>query len=260
MTGDDGIHADATVTINGGEIDIPHSYEGIESDVITLNDGDIHVVAADDGINVAGGVDGSGAMPGPGRGRGGPAAAPGGETFTYTGDYYLYINGGTIVVDAAGDGLDANGAIEMTGGVVLVNGPTEQMNGALDYDGTFNISGGYLVAAGSAGMAQAPGGASAQNSLQINFSTAQPAGTLINIRNSAGDSVLTFAPAKSYQSITFSSAALAQGETYTVSLGGSAGGTAADGLYTGGTYSPGTEYDTFTVTSVTTTLGGGGFR
>lgn len=42
--------------------------------------------------------------------------------------------------------------------------------------------------------------------------------------------------------------------------GGAIGVAAADGLYTNGTYSPGTEYDTFTVSSVTTTPGGGAFR
>jgi hypothetical protein len=258
-TGDDGIHADATVTVNGGDIDITRSYEGIESAVITFNDGDISVIAADDGINVAGGVDGSGAMPGPGRGRGGPGAAQGSETFTYTGDYYLYVNGGTIVVDAAGDGLDANGAIEMTGGVVVVNGPTESMNGALDYDGTFNISGGYLVAVGSAGMAQAPGAASTQNSVLINLNDTLPGGTLVNIQNEAGKSLLTFAPSKEIQSITFSSPELATGE-YTLYYGGRADGTSDDGLYTDGTYAAGTEYTAFTISSVTTILGQGGFR
>jgi hypothetical protein len=158
VTGDDGMHADAALTINGGAVTIPTSYEGLESAVITINAGDINVTSSDDGINVAGGTDGSGGMAGPGRGgrgQGGPGAQSS-ETFTYTGSYYLYINGGTITVNAGGDGLDANGAIEMTGGLVVVNGPTEQMNGALDYDGTFNISGGTLIAVGSAGMAQAP--------------------------------------------------------------------------------------------------------
>lgn len=257
-TGDDGIHADATVTINGGEIDISQSYEGIESAVITINDGNISVVSSDDGINVAGGVDGSGMMPGPGRGgRGGPGGMAGGESSVYTGDYYLYINGGTILVDAAGDGLDANGAIEMTGGLVIVNGPTEQMNGALDYDGTFNISGGTFIAAGSAGMAQAPGTGSTQNSVLINLSGTLPGGTLLNIQDESGTSVMTFAPSKQYQSIVFSSPELMTGGEYTLYYGGSATGTETGGLYVDGTYSPGTEYITFTVSSVTTIIGGG---
>ena len=257
-TGDDGIHADATVTINGGEIDISQSWEGIESAVITINDGNISVVSSDDGINVAGGVDGSGMVAGPGRvGRGGPGGMTGGESSVYTGDYYLYINGGTILVDAAGDGLDANGAIEMTGGLVIVNGPTEQMNGALDYDGTFNIFGGTFIAAGSAGMAQAPGTGSTQNSVLINLSGTLPGSTLLNIQDESGTDVMTFVPSKQYQSIVFSSPELMTGSEYTLYYGGSATGTETGGLYVDGTYSPGTEYITFTVSSVTTIIGGG---
>ena len=54
-SGDDGMHADETLEVNGGDIRIANSYEGIESAVITINDGDIHVVSSDDSVNVAGG-------------------------------------------------------------------------------------------------------------------------------------------------------------------------------------------------------------
>jgi len=52
-TGDDGMHADNSLTINSGEITIYESYEGIESAIITLNDGNLHINASDDGINIA---------------------------------------------------------------------------------------------------------------------------------------------------------------------------------------------------------------
>ncbi len=256
-SGDDGMHADATLEVNGGAIEITQSYEGLESAVITLNAGEISVVASDDGVNVAGGNDGSGMLPGPGRG-GRPGAAPSQDTFSYTGDDYLYINGGTLVVHATGDGLDVNGAIQMTGGTVLVHGPTENMNAALDYDGGFTISGGILVAAGSAGMAQAPGAYSSQPSVLINFNTPQPAGTLVHIQNSAGEDLLTFAPVRSYQSLVFSSPELASGETYTVSTGGSASGTASNGWYREGSYTPGTEYTQFTIAGIVTMIGNAG--
>ncbi len=253
-TGDDGMHADTSLTIAGGAIDITESYEGIESAVIIIDAGDIDIVASDDGINVAGGNDGSGLGFG-GRPRPG---GPGQEMAAYTGDFYLYIHGGTVTVEATGDGIDVNGAIEMTDGFVVVNGPTEQMNGALDFDAPFTISGGTIVAAGSAGMAQVPGGSSSQNSVLVYFSNTQPAGTLVHIQNSAGETVLTFAPNKAYQSLAFSSPALVQGETYTVYVGGSATGTVQDGVYTDGSYAPGTEYASFTVSGVTTQVGSGG--
>ena len=243
-SGDDGIHADATVDINSGTINITTSYEGIESAIITINNGDVHIVASDDGINVAGGADGSGNG---GRGGGGFSG----------GNYFLYINGGYIVVDAEGDGLDANGSIVMSGGTVLVNGPTMSMNGALDYDGSFQITGGYFVLVGSSGMMQAPDTTSTQYSLAVAFNTTLSAGTPVSIQNSAGETVMTFIPTKTYQSLVFSSPELLGGETYTIYQGGSVSGTVSDGLPVDGTYSGGTAYTSLTLSSITTQEGGG---
>jgi hypothetical protein len=251
-SGDDAVHADSTLEVNGGALKVTSSYEGLESSVITINAGEISIVSSDDGINVASGVDGSGQMPGMGPG-GGPGRRQ--DTFTYTGDTFLYINGGTIIVEADGDGLDINGAIEMKDGTVIVNGPTQQMNGALDYDAYFTITGGYLIAAGSAGMAQAPGETSGQNSLLLNFNTTLPAGTLVYIQNSAGETLLAFAPSKSFQSIAFSSASLVTGETYDIFTGGSATGASLAGLYQDGAAAGGDRYASFTVSTALTQIG-----
>lgn len=250
-SGDDGIHADTAVTINGGEISIAKSYEGIESAVITINDGTIHVVSSDDGLNIVGGVDGSGMGGRPGQG-----------TFNYTGSNYLYINGGYLAVNSGGDGLDVNGAIVMTGGVVLVHGPTANMNGALDHSG-FKMTGGLLVAAGSSGMAMTPDTTSTQYSVSMNFSSAVTAGTIIRVQTQDGEDIVTFAPAKVFQSVVVSSPELKKGATYAVYGGGSSTGAAADGLFSGGTYSGGNQLTSFTISSVLTILGsygGGGMR
>ena len=254
-SGDDGMHADSTLTINNGTITVNKSYEGLESAVITINAGDIQVVSSDDGINVSGGMDGSGTQ---GGGPGGPPGAGGGrgqDSFTSNTSYYLYIRGGTISVNASGDGLDVNGAIEMSGGTVLVSGPVENMNGALDYDASFTLTGGVLIAAGSAGMAMAPGTTSSQNSVLINFNSMLPAGTLVHVQNSAGEEIFTFAPAKQFQSIAFSSPLLVQGESYAVYLGGITTGTQTGGLIQGGSYTPGDLYGNITLTSVVTGAG-----
>jgi hypothetical protein len=261
-TGDDAMHADSTLEINGGKISITDSFEGIESAVITTNDGDIRIISSDDGINLAGGNDGSGMVQGPwpggGPGQGGRlgrGGSPGQDAFAYSGDYYLYINGGYIVIDAAGDGIDSNGAIEMTDGVVIVNGPTENMNGALDYITSFKITGGFLVAAGSAGMAEAPGESSTQCSVLLNFDSTLRAGTLLHIQTSQGHDILTFSPTKHYQSLALSSPELVTGATYDVYYGGSSTGTVNDGLYQDGTYTSGTKYTSFTISGIVTRIG-----
>ena len=247
-SGDDGLHADATLAINGGELNITQSYEGIESASITINAGTIHVVASDDGINTVGGADGSAV-----NGR------PGQNQFALSGDYPLYINGGYIYVDAMGDGIDVNGSIEMSAGTVIVNGPTNNGNGPLDYLGTFNITGGFLVAVGSAGMAQAPSASSTQYSVMQNLTSQQAAGAIVHIATASGAEVLTFMPTKAYQSILFSSPELTNGETYTLYIGGSASGAATDGLYSGGTYTAGSQVTSFTISSIVTGATGGGF-
>ncbi len=251
-SGDDGMHADADLVINGGDVRIVKSYEGLESaDAdITINGGNIHIVSSDDGINVAAGGDNFGmGQPGqPGRGGFNPAPTP-----VTGGDCYLYINGGYLAIEAAGDGIDSNGSIAMTDGVVIVNGPTTNMNGALDHS-SFQLTGGFLLAAGSSGMAQAPSTNSTQYSILLTFNTTLPGGTMVHIQNSAGENILSFVPTKPYSSVAFSSDRLLRGSTYDVYYGGSSTGTICDGLYEGGTYTPGTKYTSFTVTSMVTNV------
>ena len=242
-SGDDGLHADSYLGVNGGDVNIQKSYEGIESRIaISLNGGNIFVTSSDDGINAAGGGGSEGGWGGPGGGS------------TGSGNYYLYINGGYIVTNAVGDGFDINGSILMTGGEVIVNGPTSNANGAIDYDRAFKITDGLFIAAGSAGMAQAPGTASTQYSVLINFRSTFKAGTLINVQSSSGEEILTFSPLKTFRSLAFSSSKLKSGSTYNIYYGGSSTGTVNNGLYENGTYTPGTKYGSFTISSVVTKI------
>ena len=251
-SGDDGVHADGALTVDDGTLTVTTCYEGLEATIMTINGGTVRVRASDDGLNVAGGADASGEPEGwPGAGAD-------------TSGYLLTINGGYVALDADGDGVDSNGDLAINGGVVLVNGPTESMNGALDYgDGqanTFTISGGLLVAAGSVGMAVAPGTGSSQYSVLVNLTSAQPAGTLFHLESVAGDPVVTFAPVKAWQSVAFSSPDLAKGSTYAVYVGGADSGTVNDSLIDGSVYTPGALFQSFTVSTITTQVGqaGGG--
>ncbi|HPG40101.1 MAG TPA: carbohydrate-binding domain-containing protein [bacterium] len=248
-TGDDAIHADSALTINNGDITAKKCYEGIESTYITVNGGNIRLTSSDDGVNAAdgsGGGDPGGGMPGGGN--------TGGGGMPTTGNYYLYINGGYLAVNAAGDGFDINGTIVMTGGNVIVHGPTENMNGALDWDKGFKMTGGFLVAAGSAGMAQAPASTSTQYAILINMNKSLDGGTMFHIQAGDGSEILSFTPSKKYQSVAFSSDKLVNGGTYDVYYGGTCTGTAVDGLYSGGVYTAGTKLTSFTVSSMITKI------
>ncbi|MBN2522960.1 MAG: carbohydrate-binding domain-containing protein [Bacteroidales bacterium] len=245
-TGDDGIHGDEIITISGGEINISASYEGVESKIITINNGYLLIHSNDDGINV---TEGGGSEP-----PGGPN--PGG--YSTSGDYCLYINGGHTVVYTGGDGIDINGFVVMAGGSLIVHGPTSDMNAALDYDASFKLTGGLLIAAGSAGMAMSPGTASTQNSLLLNFNSKMQAETLFHIQSNEGDEIVSFLPAKNYQSVVFSSPALIMNSGYDVYYGGSSTGSVNDGLYENGSYTPGTKYTSFTISGVVTKIGNTG--
>ena len=239
-TGDDGVHSDAFLVVNNGDITVTQSYEGIENTEgdMTINGGRIRITSSDDGINVAGAGD---------VGRPGPGLS--------AGMYHLYVNAGYIVSDAKGDGVDVNGSIVMNGGCLLVHGPTVNFDSAIDYDGSFNMTGGFLAAAGSVGMAQGPGASSAQYSVLLAFGATQAAGTLVHIQSRAGNAVLDFVPSREFQSLAFSSPRLESGMTYDVYLGGTATGSVTDGLYQGGTYTPGSLAGSFTVSATASAAG-----
>ena len=228
-TGDDGMHANVAFVSNGGEVTIAKSYESIESTSITFNNGYYHITSSDDGINAApthlGTIGGSGAT--------------------------LAINSGYIFVSANGDGVDINGSITATSGTLIVNGPTSSANSAIDYDGTFTIEGGLVVAAGSSGMAQAPSSSSSQRSLALTIPTVA-AGTIVHIESEDGSEIVTFKSTKPYQSLIISSPLIKDGVTYAVYQNGTHTGVLKDGIYTKGTYTLGTKLTTATTASATT--------
>ncbi len=241
-SGDDGIHSDLELTINGGTINISKSYEGIESEVININDGKIHISSSDDGINAAEATNESSTENNIGR--------PGSNASKKA---KININGGYIYVDANGDGIDSNGNITMKDGTLIVNGPGNNGNGSLDYDGTFDISGGTLIAAGSIGMAQTPSSSSTQNIINISL-TSQEANSIVNIQSEDGKEIVTFAPSKSYQSVIVSTPEIKSNTKYTISVGGISTGKSTDGLYLDGKYSSGTDVGTETVSQIITNI------
>lgn len=239
-TADDAVHAELTLTVNGGDLTITESYEGIEAVLgdMVFNGGTIDVTATDDGINLAGDGDDANGVESPGD------------------PYDMIFNAGRIMVTAGNDGIDSNGSIVMTGGCLAIDGPTpgtQPEQGAIDYNGDFEIHGGLLLAAGAAGrMAQTPGAASTQATVAVTFSTAQSAGTLVSLADDA--SGLSVAPGKSFQSLVVSAPWLATGDAVSLYRGGSVSVGADGGLFDGGTLTGGTLLASFNVSSIVTAI------
>lgn len=233
--GDDGIHASYDTIITDGSITITDSYEGIEGRRITVSGGIINLTASDDGINAAtGGSSDEQRMPG-GQKPQEMQAQPGGQKPSVMdmdnkgqapgsqsasdGDVYIKITGGTITVNAGGDGIDSNGNLYITGGTVYVAGPTSNGDGALDYEEEASITGGTLIAAGSSGMAQGMGSNSTQCSMLVNLSETIAAGSVISLKDSSGNVLISWTSPKQFSSVVISTAELAQGSTYTLVTG-----------------------------------------
>ena len=132
---------------------------------------------------------------------------------------YIKITGGTLYVDAVGDGLDSNGSLFISGGMVYITGPVSDGDGAIDYNGDGIITDGTVIAVGSSGMAQGFGDSSTQCSVLHNLTAQQEAGTVITLKDKEGNELISFTPEKKYSSVVISSPKLQTGSTYTLTAG-----------------------------------------
>lgn len=218
-SGDDAIHAEETLTITAGEINISESYEGLEALDIGVQGGNITLKASDDGLNAAGGTDQSGTQGGRdgmfGAGRPGGMGGHGGMSSNSNGS--IKISGGTLYINASGDGIDSNGMIEISGGHTTVVGPTQGDTATLDYDTTATITGGVFIGTGASGMAQTFSD-SDQGVIAISVGN-QTAGTQITVNDSNGNTIISYEPELNFAVVIISSPEIIKGETYSVMVG-----------------------------------------
>ena len=219
-SGDDAVHAEDTLTVSGGIFRITESYEGLEALHVVVTDGDIRLKATDDGINAAGGTDASGTAGGrDGMFGGGPGGGRGGMFGSSDGS--IVISGGTLYIHSSGDGLDANGTLEIAGGHTTVVGPTQGDTATLDYDVSGTVTGGTFIGTGALGMAQSFSD-SAQGVLALRVGE-QSAGTDVMLKDTDGNVILSFEPELSFAVVIISSPEMVKGETYILTVGSESG-------------------------------------
>lgn len=176
--------------------------------------------------------DAQGGMERGGQAPGGQGGAPGASDS----NCLIQINGGKVVLDSQGDGVDSNGNVEINGGTLLVNGPSGDGDGAFDYDGDATISGGTVLMAGAVGMAQSfTSGTQAFALVQASGS----AGSVIESTDADGDVIATLTATRAFGCVLVSGAGVSDGDTITVSVDGAvttamASTTGTSGIATGG--------------------------
>jgi hypothetical protein len=198
-TGDGAVRAAGAVVIRGGKIDILQSYEGIEGHTVDIEGGTVSIVSADDGFNASTDAPGVG----------------GNEVETTC---HIRVAGGSVYVNAGGDGLDSNGTILMEGGCLIVDGPENDGNSALDAGMDIVVSGGTLLTAGSSGLAKAPSEKSPQKSVFYLSPQKIPGGTEVELSRAGGKAVCSFTPSKTWSCLILSDPGIKEG-TYTLRAG-----------------------------------------
>ncbi len=228
-----GIKADGDIEINGGTINISATgtndgSEGMESKTgVTVNDGEISIYACDDALNAKSSIS---------------------------------INGGKVYCYSSNnDGIDSNGTLSLTGGLVIASGTTSPEEGIdCDRSSNFVVRGGTII--GTGGSAISPSSSSTQRVLLYNGFQAV-AGNKISIVSSDGTPILVYDLPRTMNSMCmlFSSPSLGNG-TYSIVYGCSLTSYTDywNGWYSEGTITGGTTLDTFTSRSTITTVGRSG--
>ena len=198
LAGDDAHHADQTLTVKNGSIDIQKSNEGLEGITVNVEGGDISIQSSDDGINGAGESEDGSAV-----------------------DISVNISGGKVKIVPGGDGIDSNGNLNVSGGTIVVDGPSDGGNAPIDYDGIATITGGTVFVSGNSGMFQGfDENSSTQSSIIDYLDQNAKAGESITITDANGKEIFSSSDTtQSFNTFLYSSADLKEGKKYTVKVG-----------------------------------------
>lgn len=194
---DGALYSKMSMNVSGGEagtgtLEIVADNEGLDSELhLTINSGNIHILAGNDGINT-----------------------------NEDGVSVTTINGGTLRIEVTGetgegDGIDSNGWLVINGGMVIAAACSDSADSGLDSDNGIYINGGIVIASGN--MYDAVDGGD-QTYAVFQFAQKQSGGQTYTLKNAAGETVLEMTPENAFQYLVVSAPGLAEGE-YTLWCG-----------------------------------------
>lgn len=159
----------------------------------------------------------------------------GGGTFEVI-DAAINVSGGHITVNAEGDGIDSNGVTTLSGGTLIVNGPSQGGNAALDTNGDLLLNGATVLSGSTADMFEAPSTNSTSGYLKLTNSSGFEQGSTVQVADSSGKVVANYKVTKSnVQLVLVSSSSIVKGQSYTAYTTTSAVDSNATSLASGAT-------------------------
>lgn len=159
----------------------------------------------------------------------------GGGTFEVV-DAAINVSGGHVTVNAEGDGIDSNGVTTLSGGTLIVNGPSQGGNAALDTNGDLLLNGATVLSGSTADMFEAPSTNSTSGYLKLTNSSGFEQGSTVQVADSSGKVVANYKVTKSnVQLVLVSSSSIVKGQSYTVYTTTSAVDSNATSLASGAT-------------------------
>lgn len=245
---EEGIEAQEVI-VNNGELNITASDDGINAAVAERDSNDATIDASGDAGSTVGQDDHAGDQGGEGQGDGGqgadaqngrggqrpelpegvePGQMPDGEQGGGFGardgrggaggpmganaseDCLIQINGGVVAINAGGDAVDSNGYVEVTGGE-LVGASSGAGDSALDYEYGATVTGGTVILAGGAGMAETFSEGSTQPFALVSLNGS--ANTELSVESESGEVLARCTVPVSFQCVTLSVPGLAEGAT-----------------------------------------------
>ncbi|NLK79044.1 MAG: carbohydrate-binding domain-containing protein [Clostridiales bacterium] len=218
---DKGVTAYGDLTVNDGTIQISKCEEGLESkNDLTINGGTTEITGNDDGLNAR---------------------------------TSITINGGILYAEMnAGDAIDSNGSMTITGGLILAFG-AQMPEGGADCDmNEIKITGGTLIATGGTNSAPSE---SESSQISVLLGSASK-GDMIGILDSDGNTVFAFEAPGNYSNMLLSTATITSDQDYTVYTGGTITGDSYHGYYENGSCTGGTESISFTTDGMVISAGG----
>lgn len=139
----------------------------------------------------------------------------GGGTFEVI-DAAINVSGGHVTVNAEGDGIDSNGVTTLSGGTLIVNGPSQGGNAALDTNGDLLLNGATVLSGSTADMFEAPSTNSTSGYLKLTNSSGFEQGSTVQVADSSGKVVANYKVTKSnVQLVLVSSSSIVKGQSYT---------------------------------------------